>query len=107
MADIIVGSMGPTVFISGATAAIVCVIVCGSSIPGVNKLFIPACGFLEGSGGETVEEGAEGVEGGLKLVNFKLFFDGESVCGMSIGAAEGRFIFGVLCGMGGAAACDS
>ena len=98
MADIMVGSMGPTVFISGATAAIVCEIVCGSSMPGVSKLFTGACEFMEGSDGEKVEEGAEGA---LKLVNFKLFFDG-----MSIGAAEGRFIFGVLWAIG-AAACES
>lgn len=100
MADIMVGSMGPTVFISGATAAIVCEIVCGSSIPGVSKLFTGAFEFVEGSDGE------EGAEGDLKLVNFKLFFDGKSVCGMSIGAAEGRFIFGVLWAIG-AAGCES
>ena len=74
MADIMVGSMGPTVFISGATAAIVCEIVCGSSIPGVSKLFTGAFEFVEGSDGEVEEgaEGAEGAEGDLKLVNFSI-----------------------------------
>ena len=104
MADIMVGSIGPTDFMSGATAAIVCEIVCGSSMPGVSKLFTGACEVPETVDGKTLE-GA--VEGALKLVNFKLFFEGTSGCGMSMGAAEGRFIFGVLCGIGGAAACDS